>query len=488
MSERFKLDAQKMIAAHQTRGRPTSPESSSNWDSSEADEEEEEEGPKIEETTSSDTDDDRGSVKRSPINMKPIPTPASRANVSNNRSLKPESANKGGSRTPQGGLTPQGGRTPQGGLTPQGGRTPKASPSLSLKNSLRPGVNMFVDRSRHNSDDDSDSYANSVPKQRTSKHNEMPPYDFRGVVNGDRDVGRDIQPPGKSRKGNSYDPGFRKTSSPEVEDDFSWADSDAEARTLRALRAEMDKTSPKAKAMSSAGPSKSYPAGLSAVELREKQKQEKEKNKSMSQQQLVVASPPTNLNVSGGLSNPAFQDEFVNADTEDRRSFAYSENEGYIYYFEHGNRRYYDGRGAMSDAYMADIADKSAKYVRRGLQEFFHALRIILEAILLLVLETARFLFQNIFQFFLKELFIVVGDHFLRPVLSSLYNHVMQPSVVFLYNCGYGLKRVLFPCIEILRDIMNVLAIPLRAFRLFELNWRVPSDVGVHQYAQIQQV
>ncbi|XP_002736168.1 uncharacterized protein LOC100377427 [Saccoglossus kowalevskii] len=475
-AQKFKLDAKKMIAAHNSRNRPISPESSSNWDSSEP---EDDAGPRID--TSSSEEDDRESVKRSPINMKP--TPAARVNSDNK--LRPEKFIKA-----------------QGGLTPQGGRTPtKTSPALSLKNSLKPGVNMFVDRSQHNSDEDDSSYSAPTPKRRVSK-TDLPPYDFKGVANSDKGrVVRETQPPGKSRKGNTYDRPPPRVASPEGDDEFSWADSDAEERTLASLRADLVKNSPTRSDVNTPpsrennNNSKTLPvrrevqSSEQSAQYAQNPKRTRDKHqRSMSQQQLVSSSQ-INLE-SSGLQNPAYNDNFGPSDDDgkDRASFAYSENVGYIYYYEHGSRRYYDGRGAQSDAYMAGIADKSAAIIKRGLQEFFHALRIIVEALLLLVLESSRFVFQNLVQFFLKEFFIVIGDHCLRPMLSALYNHVVQPIVVFSYNVGVGFKRILYPFIEILRDIMLVVAIPLRAFRLFELNWKVPSDVNDQRYRQIQQV
>ncbi|XP_022111753.1 uncharacterized protein LOC110991005 [Acanthaster planci] len=126
---------------------------------------------------------------------------------------------------------------------------------------------------------------------------------------------------------------------------------------------------------------------------------------------------------------------------------------------------------------MTGIADKSEKLVRRGVQEVFAALRIFVDFLLILILELLRFLAYNVFGLLFVGLLTTFGDYFFKPVLAAMFNSILQPLAVFLYNVGMALKTIFGPLIDIFRALLIQFAMLLRAFRLVEVNWRAgPRD------------
>ena len=115
-------------------------------------------------------------------------------------------------------------------------------------------------------------------------------------------------------------------------------------------------------------------------------------------------------------------------------------------------------------------------YTRRGIQEFFGALQILLDFVVIFVVELLRFLFKLFGRKLLGGIITVFGDSMLKPVLAALYNYIIQPVLILLWNIIYGFRKLLEPFLLILRDFFSYAAILLRSFRLVEWNTRVPEN------------
>ena len=115
---------------------------------------------------------------------------------------------------------------------------------------------------------------------------------------------------------------------------------------------------------------------------------------------------------------------------------------------------------------------RSEKLVRRCAREVFGALRIVVDFFLIFLLEFLRFLAYNIIGLFLVGLLTTFGDYLFKPVLAALFNSILQPVAVFLYNGGVALQTVFNPLIDILRGVFTQIAMLLRALRLVEINWK----------------
>ena len=72
----------------------------------------------------------------------------------------------------------------------------------------------------------------------------------------------------------------------------------------------------------------------------------------------------------------------------------------------------------------------------------------------------------------------MTGDHFLKPFLAVLFNSIIQPSFIFTRNVVAGVKNLLQPLMDITNSFITQLGSLLRAFRLFELNWKPVYEQG----------
>ena len=72
----------------------------------------------------------------------------------------------------------------------------------------------------------------------------------------------------------------------------------------------------------------------------------------------------------------------------------------------------------------------------------------------------------------------MVGDHFLKPYLALVFNRIIQPTLIFSWNVLTGIRNLLQPLMDISSVFIAQLGSLLRAFRLFELNWKPVYERG----------
>ncbi|XP_072047760.1 uncharacterized protein [Amphiura filiformis] len=499
----FKFNAAKMIAAQNKKTRPISPESESNWDSSEG----ENTAPHISsdegEQTSIISNKNKGKTKNSTKgnNNNTVAKPVTN---SSNQHLKPSNL-LNGERTPV-----------------------KNSPAASIRSgaSKKGNVTVFVDNHGFDSDEDDDpvSVASKVSKKSLRK-DDRPPYDFRNALQGTPQPGPDAsnqQRPGKSRKGNTYDPKPKKPESTE-EKDSDWDDSEEERETLQAIRQEMEKHSKKGsetkedltsspetkdnKNNNTNGKSKNWivkPRGRSRNP--KPPKSPSPNSPSPRSQRLTTTTSEIELRkIKAGMSASGNYDNlYENAEElietenygKDTQSSAHAGNfspsmavpslptsgfnnirdNRYVYLYDHGSTAYYDTRYGRQEIYMTRIADKSEHMVRKCSLEFFAALRIVADFFIILILEFLRFITYHLISVLLVGLLTTLGDYLIKPVLAAFFNTILQPFAVFLYNIGVAYRTVMMPLIDVMRSVFTQLAMLLRAFRLVELNWRTSAE------------
>jgi len=126
-------------------------------------------------------------------------------------------------------------------------------------------------------------------------------------------------------------------------------------------------------------------------------------------------------------------------------------------------------------------------------QEFFGAIALVVDFGLIFTLELIKFTFRRIFMRLLVGFIVVFGDHFLKPTLAAMFNSLFQPLLIFVRNILLGLKNGLQPLLDLSREILHQIAMVLKAFRLFELNWKptfmnTADDSTYSQYARQPQI
>ena len=121
---------------------------------------------------------------------------------------------------------------------------------------------------------------------------------------------------------------------------------------------------------------------------------------------------------------------------------------------------------------------RSERWLHYFWQEFFSTVRIITDFAFIFVLELLRFIFHYVVLRLLGGVVIVVGDHFLKPYLAVLFNSIIQPSFICTRNVLTGVRNLLQPLMDISSVFVTQLGSLLRAFRLFELNWKPVYERG----------
>ena len=107
-------------------------------------------------------------------------------------------------------------------------------------------------------------------------------------------------------------------------------------------------------------------------------------------------------------------------------------------------------------------------HVRHGVQELFGPLHIICDLFVIFLLELVKLVFATVFQKFIVGMLTVIGDCILKPLLSSLFNSLLQPLFVMLWNTTTGVRRFVQPMVLLIADILQPITYLVRSFRLIE--------------------
>ncbi|CAH1256103.1 Hypp1589 [Branchiostoma lanceolatum] len=337
---------------------------------------------------------------------------------------------------------------------------------------MKSGISVFSDRSRRHDNDG---------ERRVKPGRDQPPYDFKGVVTPDKpSPGR--QPPGKGRKGHSYDPDTDlQPNSSKNAVLGSWDDSDAEEETMAAIRANIAKDTAKsapADTKSSAGSNKNNDSSQRKDKKGKKEdagmwpggssgRRKEQENLSISTRQLGPEA--------GDSGSETAEPYGPGTERSPQYSPGNESNSRSVYPFHQGAVNYLYATEGSAHAVMPAIADKSEVMVRRGVQELFGVMRLLVDVFVILAVELARFVFRQVVQNLLIGLLVVMGDHFVKPLVAALFNSFLQPVLMLLWNVATATRTVFGPVVDILRGVALQFAVVLRAFRLVELNWRADS-------------
>ncbi|XP_067146095.1 uncharacterized protein [Apteryx mantelli] len=120
--------------------------------------------------------------------------------------------------------------------------------------------------------------------------------------------------------------------------------------------------------------------------------------------------------------------------------------------------------------------ERSKKMAQQNLRQLLSFLRLLVDALTVLLVELVRFLGESVVQVLLVGLLTAIGEHMLKPLLVAVSNSILQPLLLFLLNLLHGIRDLTYPLIDILEGICLQVAVVLRAFRLVEIN--VQSDGG----------
>nr|XP_012230686.1 PREDICTED: uncharacterized protein LOC105677001 [Linepithema humile] len=140
-----------------------------------------------------------------------------------------------------------------------------------------------------------------------------------------------------------------------------------------------------------------------------------------------------------------------------------------IYYFDHGNSAYYRTTDCHPVLTTDKCAEKTDQAATRFWAEIFGTIHIGTAFVTAFILQLLRFVLYSVIRPLTVGVLQMIADYFVKPLLSILFNALVQPMLILLYNIATSLKDLCEPIAEaiglFLREIANLCA----AIRLVEV-------------------
>ncbi|KAL6426115.1 hypothetical protein ACFW04_008998 [Cataglyphis niger] len=140
-----------------------------------------------------------------------------------------------------------------------------------------------------------------------------------------------------------------------------------------------------------------------------------------------------------------------------------------IYYFDHGSSAYYRTTDCHPVLATDKCAEKTDQAATRFWAEIFGTIHIGIAFVTAFILQLLRFILYSVIRPLTVGILQLIADYFLKPLLSILFNALIQPVLILLYNIATSLRDLCEPIAEaiglFLREIANLCA----AIRLVEV-------------------
>lgn len=66
----------------------------------------------------------------------------------------------------------------------------------------------------------------------------------------------------------------------------------------------------------------------------------------------------------------------------------------------------------------------------------------------------------------------LISDYFIKPFLAVIFNGIVQPILIFLYNVATSIRDFIKPIAESIGYFIREIAELCRAFRLVQINYK----------------
>ncbi|XP_053995354.1 uncharacterized protein LOC128885365 [Hylaeus anthracinus] len=146
-----------------------------------------------------------------------------------------------------------------------------------------------------------------------------------------------------------------------------------------------------------------------------------------------------------------------------------------IYYFDHGNSAYYRTTDSPPILATEKCAEKTDQAATRFWAEIFGTIHIGTAFVTAFILQLIRFVLYSIIRPLTVGVLQMLADYFIKPCLSIVFNALIQPVLILLYNIATSLRDLCEPIAEamglFLREFANVCA----AIRIVEVKQCSPS-------------
>ncbi|GFR86350.1 hypothetical protein ElyMa_002465300 [Elysia marginata] len=160
-----------------------------------------------------------------------------------------------------------------------------------------------------------------------------------------------------------------------------------------------------------------------------------------------------------------------------------TEGKRYVFYFEEGSPHFVEVEDDDIGAFFPDKIEDIERLFRRVWREVFAILRVVTSFFVLFISELLRFLLHTVVRTLLLDTVAALGDHLLKPLLTVLFNAVLQPLFALTWNVFNAAYQALDPVMRLTGVVMSQVAMVLGAFRLFAVNYKAGpgryNDVNV---------
>ncbi|XP_024936939.1 uncharacterized protein LOC107263849 isoform X2 [Cephus cinctus] len=141
-----------------------------------------------------------------------------------------------------------------------------------------------------------------------------------------------------------------------------------------------------------------------------------------------------------------------------------------IYYFDHGNSAYYRTTDSPPILATEKCAERTDFIATRFWAEIFGTVHIGIAFVTAFILQLLRFVLFSIIRPLTVGILQLLADYFIKPFLSILFNALIQPILILLYNVATSFRDLCEPLAEafgfFLREVANV----FKSLRIVEVN------------------
>lgn len=137
-----------------------------------------------------------------------------------------------------------------------------------------------------------------------------------------------------------------------------------------------------------------------------------------------------------------------------------------IYYFDHGNCSYYRTTDLPPVVITERYAEKTDEAATRFWAEIFGTIHIGTTFVTAFILQLLRFILYSLLRPLTIGIIQTISDYFIKPLLTMLFNGLIQPFLILLYNIATSIKDLCEPISEAMGFFLREFANLFRAIRL----------------------
>ncbi|XP_032668473.1 uncharacterized protein LOC116842837 [Odontomachus brunneus] len=140
-----------------------------------------------------------------------------------------------------------------------------------------------------------------------------------------------------------------------------------------------------------------------------------------------------------------------------------------IYYFDHGNSEYYQTTDCHPVLITDKCAEKTDQAATRFWAEIFGTIHIGTAFVIAFILQLLRFVLYSVIRPLTVGILQLIADYFVKPLLSIVFNALIQPILILFYNIATSLRDLCEPIAEAIGLFLREIATLCAAIRLVEV-------------------